>query len=232
MTCARPPGARSPRNAAGFWSAPTRAAKNGAPMPPSDVHVVLPAPVIDQGNLQGSCLLLKLHGSVDWEKNRSDNGDVFVTSSKARPEAALECGANQLAIATPGPSKAREAKGFKSIWDLAKDALKQADAIVFIGFRFPETDADAREELLGAIRENNEDADMHHLSLHVVLGLPSPQSQRLEAMLRFAVDNRRDNAFPHVGGGRSYLLNSHPLFAQDFLALVHREKLFLKDSPR
>jgi hypothetical protein len=164
---------------------------------------------------------------VDWSKDTADDPTVNFTAWPRKQNLALYCPPNQLAIATPGPSKAREAKGFKSIWELAKNALKAADAVVFIRFRFPETDADAREDLLGAIRENNRATRNHHLSLHVVLGLPSPQSQRLEALLRFAVDDRRDNALPYASAARSYFLQAHPLFAQDFLALVNRNKLFI-----
>lgn len=111
---------------------------------------------------------------------------------------------------------------------LAKDALRQADAVVFIGFRFPETDSDAREEILGAIRENKRVHGAHHLSLHVVLGLPSPQSQRLEALLRFVCGERHDMAEPNFNDeAHTFRVQLHPLFAQDFLAISSRDDLFV-----
>jgi hypothetical protein len=196
----------------------------------SKLGVVFPASEIDRGTFP-ECPVLKLHGSVDWKKATARDGSVTVTTPDKQSVFALFCPAEQLAIATPGPSKAREAKGFKSIWGLAKDALKQADAVVFIGFRFPETDADARAELLGAIRENNAGIPGHHLSLHVVLGLPSPQSERLEALLRFACSERHESTQPFPGEKGRYLLTAHPLFGQDFLAVINRQDLFRTQRP-
>jgi hypothetical protein len=108
---------------------------------------------------------------------------------------ALECEEGELAIATPGPSKKREAdECFRELWKLAREALAEADAIVFVGYRFPETDADAREQLLTAIGKNGAPGSKrrpHNLKCHIVLGNKSPQDvDRLEALLRFVAGRR------------------------------------------
>jgi hypothetical protein len=195
----------------------------------SKIEVVLPQNVIDREDLQGCCPLLKLHGSVDWKKVTGATGPATVYE-KSKPEFALACPATELAMATPGPSKKREADGFKGAWDLACDALKAADTIVFLGFRFPETDADARETLLEAVRENDHGNPLnnHHLAVHVVLGLPSPQSERLETLLRFVSGTRREEVVNRTSGAgrlRTFSVHTHPLFAQDFLAVVRREDI-------
>jgi len=64
----------------------------------------------------------------------------------------------------------------------ATAALKTADAIVFVGYRFPPTDSAARRILIDAIGEN----DKQHIVLHTVLGpkVHDDQTERLKAMLR------------------------------------------------
>jgi hypothetical protein len=166
------------------------------------------------------CRLLKLHGSVDWKKRRDEKGE-FMAIEMADELHALDCDASELAIATPGPSKRRESKDFESIWSIACQELMAADAIVFIGYRFPETDAYARSALLGAIRKhkalNGDNAGpSDRLSIHAVLGLKGPASERLESMLEFVCQRGRKD---------KYRVKSHPLYGQDFLSLVERERL-------
>jgi hypothetical protein len=40
------------------------------------------------------------------------------------------------------------------LWIEAKEALRMADVVVFMGYRFPPTYAEARGQLLDALREN------------------------------------------------------------------------------
>lgn len=146
--------------------------------------------------------LLKLHGSVDWRMK----GD---TIELAGTEHALTCPDSEIAIASPGPSKARVSGALRGLWDEACESIELADAVVFVGFRFPPSDANAREALLGALNKNRQPA----LRVHTVLGpRRDADTDRLEALLAHAVRSRPTRA----------LVTVHPLFAEDFLGLVGR----------
>jgi hypothetical protein len=56
-------------------------------------------------------------------------------------------------------------------------AIKSADAIVFVGYRFPETDNLAKSILLGALKKNA------NAYVHVVLGSNDPDTARVQSML-------------------------------------------------
>ena len=115
--------------------------------PASKVEIIRPGSPDDLKNARDGkrCVLLKLHGSVDWKLVGGDKGHVEVMDKE--PLFALDCPAAEIAIATPGPSKKRLTKHGSAFWDLwaeAKRAIGEASAVVFLGFRFPETDAAAR----------------------------------------------------------------------------------------
>jgi hypothetical protein len=112
-------------------------------------------------------------------------------------------------------------------WRQALIHIENASAIVFIGYRFPPSDAQARELLLAAIASNR----TQHISVHIVLGDPGPSTQRLEALLRFVcAKGRHENEKPIFTNPpvRTYSLKVHPLFSQDFLSVFAREDLFPK----
>jgi hypothetical protein len=172
---------------------------------------------------------------------RIDHGRVRQALLGGRDEHfALTCDDDELAIATPGPSKQREGtRGFGDLWRLVTGALTGADAIVFVGYRFPETDADARSELLGAIGNNPGTGSRSTLSIHIVLGNTAQSkrdAERLASMLRFVLGRNRIEATParppvHTSAGVAhfFMLHSHPLFAQDFFSVVNRDDLFWKE---
>jgi hypothetical protein len=81
---------------------------------------------------QSQIPVLKMHGSVDWKY-------VSGKYERGRAEEALCCEDNELALAVPGPAKQRFAS---DRWRRALAAVKTAEAVVFLGYRFPETDAD------------------------------------------------------------------------------------------
>jgi hypothetical protein len=179
----------------------------------SKLFVVKPGQVDDPGKWSGCTPVLKLHGSVDWCKQTLNKGQpnerVFVEVKD--PLFALRCKPEELAIATPGPSKAREAKGFKALWDLATSALAEADEVVFIGYRFPETDADAREALLGAIGDGPKEARGRIVGFNVILGRPGADTERMEALLGFVTGRRL---------GDSCEVHVYPLWAQDYFSVA------------
>jgi hypothetical protein len=193
---------------------------------PCQIKVIAPDETGDPEAWQGCIPVLKLHGSVDWRKHVAPLGGIAIML-QSDPRFALACRDEELAIATPGPSKMREAQAtFRELWTLAKNALRTANAIVFVGFRFPETDAYAREELLGAIGENVPPASLNTLRTHVVLGVDQPiDSDRLVALLHLASRNRRDAC--QSRGDHGFTVDRHPLYAQDFLTVAKRADLFV-----
>jgi len=148
--------------------------------------------------------VLKLHGSVDWK--REQGGARF---SRTTDEFfALRCTPEELAIATPGPSKKATTQELAFLWDMAANVLRQAGTIIFVGYRFPPSDAQARSVLLKAIGEN----EVAHTAVPTVLGpdTTSVDSMRLKALLERAVERKPK-------GSRA--VGSVPLFAEDFLGL-------------
>ena len=84
-------------------------------------------------------------------------------------------------IGTPGPNK-RDITGYlKPVWDEAILAIHNAEAIVFVGYRFPPSDSDARDTILEAVQGN----DSPHLLLHTVLGpnVNDESTSRLRGLL-------------------------------------------------
>jgi len=137
-----------------------------------------------------------------------------------------------MVIATPGPTKmAVTVDGpLGSLWEAAESALKEAAAIVFVGYRFPPTDSAARRILIEAIGEN----EAHHLTLHTVLGpnVHSAKAARLESMLRSAMERAGRSEMRHptgTGGTSGYYLRAHPLWAEDFLDLFDPDRLYRHD---
>jgi hypothetical protein len=163
--------------------------------------------------------VLKLHGSVDWQREETSGAVRFEASGD--PEYALTAKEPaKLAIATPGPSKQRQTDDLKPFWDRAKYELESARAVVFVGYRFPPTDAQARSEILGALRENpSED-----LYLHIVLGPDdNADARRLYALLEQTM--RRAGRGNNISSRRRYHIQRHPLFSQDFIGLYTPNQL-------
>jgi hypothetical protein len=166
----------------------------------------------------------KLHGSTNWIRTEGKvdfEGRVIAESVEITtdPFAALSLSHGGMAIGTPGPNKKELTELFEVLWGMAMTELREASTIVFVGFRFPPSDATPRHELLRAIGTRDRPKSQH-VSMHTVLGddVGSPDSRRLAGLIRTALE---------VQGGRvsdisgampgSYSLWQHPLFAEDFL---------------
>lgn len=122
-------------------------------------------------------------------------------------------------IAAPGPQKRRHANGkLAKLWDGALEAIRYADMIVFIGYRFPPSDSEARRRILGAIREGTK----QRLVVYTALGPRTSEddSIRLQALLDATLSRRKASM-----GGFNYSLAALPLYAQDFLTVFHRGML-------
>jgi len=192
-----------------------------------EFHVVDPSKPVEGS--PSVATVFKLHGSVDWERHETSSGVQYsITSS---PEHALTCPGHMVGIATPGPTKRTSVQELKPLWTQACRRIEEAQVIVFVGFRFPPSDAEAREKLLGAITAN----ESPHVEMHVVLGPDRGHKDvvRLEQLLRYAMNKqgrdergRGEITGPRDGievltqpGKQSYALTTHALFAEDFFTV-------------
>lgn len=178
-------------------------------------------------------LVLKLHGSVDWLLKKEG------LERQSDPEAVLHCAqASSMGIATPGPSKTEMIDGvglpgkrrntgpLNALWVRAEEVLQEATAVVFLGYRIPPTDAFTRDRLLSSISSNvyTRNTDQFgkqlpnpiKLPVHTVLGSDTNHhdSRRLKGVLEESDVERR------IGVKR------WPMLAEDFIAVVGRQRLF------
>jgi len=162
---------------------------------------------------------LKLHGSVDWM--RDQDGDFVKPSGNWNLQT---CDGDTIAIASPGPCKNNCVEGpLSKLWDSGLRAISEADSIVFVGYRFPPSDAVARSKILQAIGRNKK---AKQLTLNTVLGpnLTQSDSVRLKALLTYTAHNsdRIDEASDirsltaSVG---TFRLIEHPLWTEDFVTV-------------
>ncbi|HTF45181.1 MAG TPA: SIR2 family protein, partial [Terriglobales bacterium] len=111
----------------------------------------------------GSVPIYKLHGSVDWFLLRDPNGNQFTWLEPDLPKQ-LGLGFEPL-IATPGNTKKNYCDEYLSdLWKASRDHLREADVVVFMGYRFPPSDSQAVTSVLGALKDNDKS-----LRVHVVL---------------------------------------------------------------
>jgi len=169
--------------------------------------------------------VIKLHGSVNWAYRGSD---VFTVERD--PNFPFFCDAAELAMATPGPAKKAVNQRMARLWTRALSALSSADAIVFIGYRFPATDALARDKLLGAIRDNQNP----YLAVHAVLGpnTQEPDTIRLRELLRMTLWHRQEWSVAMGAGDprsvstrRAFNLAIRPCWGEDFLTAFSKKEL-------
>jgi hypothetical protein len=156
-------------------------------------------------------MLIKLHGSVDWERKPSEAPDGFPFRQSEDIEYAAQNADGQ--IATPGGSKLAASEGaLKPLWALANRKLVDAQEVVFIGYRIPESDAAAREMLLDAFEANEQTS----LFVRIVLGRPSFDRDRLESLLKVAFPGR------FGGVGRRIIVITVDAWAEDYLQAWRR----------
>jgi hypothetical protein len=158
---------------------------------------------------------LKLHGSLDWLRRKGD-GEFY------KPESnwdLAKCDGNDIGIAAPGPDKNGCVDGpLSALWAKGLSDLRKATSIIFVGYRFPPSDAVARTRLLTAIGAN----ESGHLSLNIVLGpkLLSDDNVRLRALLEYTVRNAgRVTGKSRDRVQKTFAIIEHPLFAEDFVTV-------------
>lgn len=148
---------------------------------------------------EGKAPVLKVHGSVTWRRN----GNAIEPLKLGDP--AIGDPRTDVVIGVPGPGKRfliRET--LRSLWSAMLTALAEARHVIFVGYRFPPTDADSRRDLLATLGATAKRGVA--LRVQTVLGprTDSDESIRLAQLLG------------HAGVGNVHPV---PLYAEDFLGL-------------
>jgi SIR2-like protein len=138
-----------------------------------------------------------LHGHVRWK--RVDDTIRLGEPAYVDPQNSV--------IGLPGQQKSALPDGLlRCVWDPAMAAIRDAEAIVFVGYRFPETDNMAKRRIIEALQKNSEG------KVHVVLGANNIDTPRVQAMLEWT---RAPSA-----------VKVHPMWSQDFFPVFERDRLF------
>lgn len=167
--------------------------------------------------------VLKLHGIVDWKKN--DSGEIVQGEWK---EILADENASPF-IAAPGRSKQDAVEEqLVPLWEQAKRALKEAQALVILGYGFPATDTKARTEIQTAFAAHPKVLNTTR-RIDVVLGPDTnrPEARRVESLLETFDPNRSLVISPGKVGAYCHAplyLKSHQLWAQDFI-FDYRERM-------
>jgi hypothetical protein len=165
--------------------------------------------------------VLKLHGNLTWRE---------AGKNVARLDLGLIRGSGWTPfIATPGPTKRAHRNGLLvPLWNAAVAAIEDANVIVFLGYRFPPSDSEARHVLLKAIKGIRKD---RYVRIHTVLG-PHTQHEhtvRLTSLLKHTLeDGGRTQASDDLqlsGRPETFHVVAHPLYVEDFLSVFHDRML-------
>jgi hypothetical protein len=114
---------------------------------------------------------------------------------------------------------------FRPLWEVAKQELKRANAIIFLGYSFPKSDAKARHELLSAIRED--DCGTRFRRVDIVPGhdVKQPQTQRMLALLQACSKGRGlpghravEASQPSRGDSSELSIVLQPLWVEDYIS--------------
>lgn len=176
---------------------------------------------------RGVTEIFKLHGSVDWLFKEGAE-----TKRLARLHDAINSDGYRLLIATPGATKSRYVnKMLRVVWGRAMGAIEEAEVIVFMGYRFPPSDSEARGRMLAALRQNKRP----FVKVHTVLGpnLNEPDTVRLVALLTHTLKGAgrfHVSELPQLGQmpkkPPAFDVVARPLYAQDFMTVMHASEMF------
>jgi hypothetical protein len=183
-------------------------------------------PALDEVDLdslpKGNAKVYKLHGSLDWIE---DGGCLRRLDE---PFDAYIKRADQLAIAAPGPAKRERVEGaFRWLWDTALKELAEAQTVIFVGYRFPPSDSDARSRLLDALGKGQV-PQYGRVAVGIVLGpdTRSTDNIRLQKMVHHTLQSkgygRHSGETPPWG---TFRLGAAPLWTEDFLSVVSVDAL-------
>jgi hypothetical protein len=182
---------------------------NMATLRPREWNIIVPSNRSwDRIPLFDTPRVLKLHGSVNWYKD--ENNEIRLLLDKHF------LNVDKPALATPGITKHRfieNNNNIRSLWNLAENEIRTADIMVFIGYRFPPSDAYSRDRILSSIGCNvRERTKYNTLVVHTVLGDDTnhPDSRRLKGLLV-------------ASGCQDTCIVQHPMWAEDFLGCYNYE---------
>jgi hypothetical protein len=148
--------------------------------------------------------VLKLHGSVDWVVRN----DTIVVDPN--PDLAITCvSGTEIVLAVPGPDKAglrAQSTAVRTLWDAAGLAVERATRIVFLGYRFPVTDAFARIYFLNAIKKAIGAGSLQQVEIVLGPNDRDPDVERMKSLLGFACK------------GSQVDVKVLPLFVEDYLS--------------
>jgi len=170
---------------------------------------------------ENACRVLKLHGSVDWSCTTDPRTRQRIYKQMVDEFYAVDTNDEELAIGTPGPTKQETVDGLNGLWSWAEDEVRSADAIVIVGYSFPQTDSVARRRLFEAIRAN----ERQNLIVHLVVGQDARNRDRLQSLLTFALRGAGRLDGTRNDHHRGYRILPHPLFGEDFFTVAHREQI-------
>ena len=157
--------------------------------------------------LSSHCVpVYQLHGHVGWL--RADETTIDLTAGRAAPNGSVAyIHPENAVIGVPGQAKRTMPTGLlKCLWEPAMAAIEVADAVVLVGYRFPETDNMAKRALIGALKKNA------NAYVHLVLGANNPDTPRVQSMLEWTRPNAR--------------VRVHPVRTEDFFPTYERQGLF------
>jgi len=163
--------------------------------------------------------VLKLHGSIDWQESGGE-----VERVPFEKILALEDGAP--VIAAPGRSKSATVNSnLDPLWKVAHHALGQAEAVVLVGYSFPQTDAGARMDLLGAIAGGCPGCRTRRIDVVMGPDTAKPEVRRVQSLVEACRNQRRlidapaDPPEPGPHSADQFLwVVIQPLWAEDFIA--------------
>ncbi len=163
------------------------------------IEALAPHEAVDESNIN----LIKLHGSVDWARDRDDKWSRRATGNKWWALKDTLHSEVRPYIGMPGVSKGRFTTQFKGLWDYAENAIAGAQVIHIVGYRFPESDSVASLRLLNALRKNTSCP-----TVNIVLGSneETPDVRRLSRLVKANL-------------GENSKVNVLPMYAQDYLLL-------------
>lgn len=129
--------------------------------------------------------LFKLHGSAGWKMKKQRPAESLEIANTIEVE---ECDelldflrdySYRPLIFTPGPEK-MELSRSTGYWLPAMQSLREAEEIHIVGYRFPDTDCFAQQEIVSALADNS-----HCTAVNIVLGpdIGKPEVRRVRRII-------------------------------------------------
>lgn len=164
---------------------------------PVKLNVVVPGELPSPDHVN----LIKLHGSVNWSTGHDGedwNSNLLKTLSHAE---------RSVLILAPGPAKSADSNSAK-LWGHATKAIWESQSIYFVGYRFPESDVYAQQQMGAVLRKQPMLGHHSKRQVGIVLGpeINSPTIKRTESILSSM--SGRNEVVPFSMYSQDFLLSS------------------------